>query len=563
MLTPRHYLILLSFLMPQINLMAQSSYLSPHSYTAYQLQRFELKQGRLAEPASFNTSAGYYRRQPVVNFIDSFNMSGIKLSKQDYFNMRYIQRDNFEFTNADTRLQKSFWAAAYTYHAALFGVKGKDYSVSLNPVTYLFTAYETNNARPVYINNRGVELRAQVGNNIGIYSHVHDERLSPFGRVYDYYNSYSVIPGENFINRVDSPVFNYRRAEAYLHYNLNKYIDMQFGHGNHFIGNGHRSLFLSDFGRPYLYGRINTHFWRVSYTNIYGTKYDYKPFGSRYTQNIDRNFFSTQYFSLNASKNIQVGLFQSIVFYRDSVFNTRGFDPEYLNPVIFMKAVENGLNSPDKAFIGTDFKYNFLRQFSLYGQLLISEFRFSELIKQSGWVHNKFAYQIGLKWIDAMGIKNLDLQAEYNRVRPYTYSAGYSFNTYASWNMPLAHALGSNFHERIAIARYQPSERLFFTAHAIHFVIGRDTATNNWGSDVNKTYRNPPRQFGNLVGQGVTNTVLMCEITASYMLFHNFFIDLRNGFRYSRSIIPGLFESEHIWGGIGIRWNIAPRRYDF
>jgi hypothetical protein len=546
-----------------MQLWGQSAYLSPHSYTAYQLQRLEIKQGKLADATDFNTSAGYYRRKPVVNFIDSFNTGGVKLSKQDYFNMRYIQRDNFEFTNANTLSGKKFPLGAYEYHSTFLGVKGKDYSVSLNPVTLLFAGYETNNDRPIMINNRGVEIRAQVGKNLGIYTHVQDERLSPSSHVQEFYTRFSVIPGESFINQLDSPVYTYRRAEGYIHYNLNNYIDMQFGHGNHFIGNGHRSLFLSDFGRPYLFGRVNTHFWKINYTNIYGAKYGYKPFGGRYTQNIDRSYFSTQYLSINATKRLQVGFFQSIVFYRDSVFNIRGFDMEYLNPVIFMKGIENGLNSPDKAFIGGDVKYILSNRISLYSQLLISEFRFSELIKGSGWVHNKFAYQVGAKYIDAFGVSNLDFQLEYNRVRPYTYSAGFVGNTYSSWNMPLAHPLGSNFHERIFIARYQPSERLFFNLHMMHYVQGRDTANSNWGGDVNKTYRNPPRQYGNVVGQGVTTTVLMQELTASYMWFHNFFVDVRLGYRSSSSIVPGAFESNNFWVGMGVRWNMNMRRYDF
>ena len=59
---------------------------------------------------------------------------------------------------------------------------------------------------------------------------------------------------------------------------------------------------------------------------------------------------------------------------------------------------------------------------SLYGQILIDEFVRKEhlLIRVGGG--NKFGGQLGIKYINAFGIRRLDLQAEYNSVRPYTYS---------------------------------------------------------------------------------------------------------------------------------------------
>jgi hypothetical protein len=57
--------------------------------------------------------------------------------------------------------------------------------------------------------------------------------------------------------------------------------------------------------------------------------------------------------------------------------------------------------------------------------------------------------QLGAKYINALGIKNLDLQLEYNRVRPFTYSHRDSVANYTHYNQPMAHPLGANFSETI------------------------------------------------------------------------------------------------------------------
>ncbi len=66
------------------------------------------------------------------------------------------------------------------------------------------------------------------------------------------------------------------------------------------------------------------------------------------------------------------------------------------------------------------------------------------------------ASRVGAKYIDAFGIKNLDLQLEHNRVRPFTYSHFDSVANYTHYNQPMAHPLMANFKEVVAIARYQP-----------------------------------------------------------------------------------------------------------
>jgi hypothetical protein len=103
---------------------------------------------------------------------------------------------------------------------------------------------------------------------------------------------------------------------------------------------------------------------------------------------------------------------------------------------------------------------------------LLDEFILSKVRNSpTNWV-NKFGIQLGGKYIDAFGIKNLDLQLEMNRVRPFTYAHYDTINNYTHYNQPLAHPLGANFQELIGIARYQPFPK--WNIYAREFFIRRD-----------------------------------------------------------------------------------------
>ena len=86
------------------------------------------------------------------------------------------------------------------------------------------------------------------------------------------------------------------------------------------------------------------------------------------------------------------------------------------------------------------------------------------------------ACQLGGKYVDAFNIKNLDLQFETNRARPYTYSHYDSIANYTHYNQPLAHPLGANFQEFIGIVKYQPAPKWYINARAIYYYQGLDSA---------------------------------------------------------------------------------------
>src|SRR5262249_22762278 len=114
--------------------------------------------------------------------------------------------------------------------------------------------------------------------------------------------------------------------------------------------------------------------------------------------------------------------------------------------------------------------------------LVMDEFVLDHIKSGDGWWANKFAVQLGGKYIDAFGIPNLDLQGEFNIARPFTYSHNTQYGNYSHYQQPLAHPLGANFKELVGVVRYQPLPRLNLTGKLMVRSVGRDSTDYNWGS---------------------------------------------------------------------------------
>ncbi|MEO0626588.1 MAG: capsule assembly Wzi family protein, partial [Bacteroidota bacterium] len=258
---------------------------------------------------------------------------------------------------------------------------------------------------------------------------------------------------------------------------------------------------------------------------------------------------------LHIGKRLEVGIFESVIFNREE-----GFEWGYLNPLILYRTIEQSLGSPDNVILGFDISYTLPPSLLFYGQLVLDEFVFRELfIERRGWWANKFGYQLGLKYIDAFGLDQLDLGIEHNRVRPYTYTHRTALSNYSHFGMPLAHPLGANFSETILHASYRPIPRLRLDARIYLVNQGEGTADRVVGEDINIPSDNRELDFGNEIGQGIAYSNRLITAEASYMLKHNLFLEAtfltrdKDSDRDMRDLA-----TRYLY--LGIRWNVGKRR---
>lgn len=328
-------------------------------------------------------------------------------------------------------------------------------------------------------------------------------------------DSLSVIPGWGISENggIDKKTFN---MDGYVSYSPDKIFNLEIGKGKHFLGDGINSLFLSNNGSSYPYFKINTKVWNINYVNLFSWQKDISP------SPLDRDgwndkFTATHYLSWNVSPVVNISLFETIIWAAKDSLNNRGFDLNYLNPIIFYRPIEFGQGSADNAIIGFAMKYIASNKFSFYGQWALDEFLLEQFLNNDGWWANKFGLQLGMNYFDAFKVERLNFKSEFNLVRPFTYSHGNVTQNYANKGQPLAHPLGSNFYNLNVDADYT-KDSWYFSGHAYFSHYGRDTLGTNSGGNIFQSYVNPDENYGNNIGQGIAHNLYDVEVSAAYVL---------------------------------------------
>ncbi len=559
--------LLVSLIVGGLQGFAQSTNATLNEDYYHWVTRYEIKAGRVA-PEVFS-AVRPFQRKAIVAFIDSLEKEDhVFTSAADQFNYQYLRNDNWEWSKAQTNNStKPFLKHLYKKKSDLGYVDEPDFDFHINPVLYLGLGRDNRLPETMGINTRGVEMRGMIDKKIGFYTFFTDNQMILPAYVYSALtlNNTFVVPHEEFWKTFKKHGVDFFQARGYIDFNVSKHVHVQFGNDRTFIGNGFRSLIFSDYSPPNLFLRANAKIWKINYlfqlnrltANAIGT-----AGGSTANVSYPVKFMAFHHASINIGKKFNLGVFESVIFTPNDTLNKNTFQLNYLNPIIFYRAIEQQGGSPDNVLLGSDFKWNARKNISFYGQVVIDEFVLQQVKSGKGWWGNKFALQGGLKYIDAFRVPNLDIQLEANAVRPYTYSHDSQYSNYSNYNQPLAHPLGANFYEGVVIVRYQPLPKLNLIAKNFYTKIGRDTTKVNWGSDILKNNSTHQTDFGNKIGQGVKNTIAFLDLTASYMVRHNVFIDLKIIVRHSSSPVA-LYNTNSTITSISLRWNIPQRTYDF
>jgi len=448
----------------------------------------------------------------------------------------------------------------------LWYYQGKDADFHISPVLYFSGGTESEDSVIPWINSRGIEIRGTIDDKVGFYSFLTDNQATFPNYVRDYIGRRGVVPHEGFRKKFKDNGVDFFTARGYISFQISKHINTQFGHDRFFIGNGYRSMILSDFMPPYLFLKFNTRVGRVQYTNLYTQMYADafgKLGGSPSGNDFPKKYMVLHHLSINIGKNINLGFFESIAYGREDSTGNNTFDLNYLNPIIFYRAIEQQNGSTDNVMIGGDFRWNFLRKFSIYGQFALDEFKLDEVKAGDGWWANKYAFQLGGKYINTFNIANLDLLAEYNYARPYIYSHQTIYTNFSNYLQEVAHPIGANLKEFIIEIRYQPFNRFTFSIKSFITNYGEDEDNDtNWGGNIFKDYSTREQDYGNSTGQGVATKLTFIDFTTVFQFRHNVFLDFKYVLRNLDSEINSRDQDTNFLS-LSFRWNISQRLHEF
>lgn len=552
---------------------AQSTYLNQGAKEQHFVDRLEIKQQTNTD-LNFSTLRPLNRKYIVrqAEFLDSARLgyadstgldkfkewTDLNLTPIDEYNLNGLLMNNSEWVttpNESFLSKKTFLRNFYRTKPNFLEVNNKDFFLAINPLIQIQQAVEPGYDETIFLNSRGITARGLIGKKVGFSALITDNQERGPQFFQQQVNKFRAVPGVGFYKNFKKSGVDYFDARGYLTFNATKFIDIQFGFDKNFIGNGYRSLFLSDWGNSYLFAKINTKVWKLNYQNLF---MELMPqFTKKGDTLLDRKYAAIHHLSMNVTKWLNIGLFEGIVFGRKN-----RFDFQYLNPIIFYRHIESTIGSPDNAIAGLDFKANVAHKLQFYGQFLLDEFVLSEIKNNpTSWV-NKWGIQAGMKYIDAFGIRNLDIQLETNRVRPFTYSHYDTLANYTHYNQPLAHPLGANFQEFLCIVNYQPAPKWYINLKAIYYKQGLDSSDNNFGGNIFKDYTTRKSETGFAVAGGRQATCINTLLRVSYEWKENFFFEVSGQYRkFTIKDLPG--ESNTNLVTAGIRWNMFRRDYDF
>ncbi|MCH8533670.1 MAG: gliding motility protein RemB [Flavobacteriaceae bacterium] len=430
---------------------------------------------------------------------------------------------DFRQEREDLALDKRTWFGKKLFNENTARFEAEDYWFTVDIAADLQVGRDFEENFTTYNNTRAGIFQGGLGDKLNFYATVFESQ----GKFAGYYNDFArslgpegselvMVPGRGLGESFRGSSFDYPVTIGYLNYDATDFLNLEFGSGNNFIGDGYRSLFLSDNASPNAYFKVETTFWKIKYTNIYQSL---RNLNNRTAEgSFLPKYNAIHYLSYNVNKRLTLGLFESVMFASEP---ERGFDWNFVNPLLFWNMAEYSLGSRSgKSTIGLSYKYKWSDKINTYGQWLIDELAVGDVAAMDKSWRNKFGLQLGMKYYDAFKVDNLLLQLEYNQVRPYTYSHFSLTQHYTHNNQSLAHLWGANFREIMLLARYRKDR---FYGHT-KFIFGeRGFETNSdsnpyYGSDLFGDERVRVGDNNINIGQGNRANSYYGEIEIGYLV---------------------------------------------
>jgi hypothetical protein len=384
------------------------------------------------------------------------------------------------FINVDSILafdahSRTSWIGRKLWKESFLELDSSSFRLAFDPLVNLSLSEDESSQKKLFINTRGARIQGLLGKNIGFETSFY-ENQGTFAPFWDgYINHTRVSPGQGRAKRYKKTGWDYAFSSGYIQWQASKVLNIQFGHDKNFIGDGYRSLLLSDIATNYPFLRVSFTWKKVQYTRIIASlmNLDYKILGTD-TKAFPKKTANFHLLSFSLPKKIQISLFEgTIVGNPDSEGRFR-LNMDILSPVPYMDMLRTNQNHIHPV-AGTNIRWQIAKGLAVYNQWVFDHDPSSK--------SRSYGYQAGVKYYNAFGIDRLFLQTEFNRVLPFTYANSDSTIAYSHYSQPLAHPLGANFSEWVGIIHYQLRHWSAY-GKMTQANYGADISTTSYGRDV-------------------------------------------------------------------------------
>ncbi len=435
--------------------------------------------------------------------------------------------NSFSHSSMQPRLEKSQvsicqdkskrWLYNALFQSSLYTYQQNDVSLDINFLPTISIGNDKGNS--IWNNTRGFQIRGQADKHLSFNLEVYENQTKFPGYIDSIVLANNVIYGQTLAKGMRSNgSFDYQYALGNIHYQKDRF-GLTLANDKLFIGDGYRSLLLSDAAAPFAYLKATYEYNKLHYSAIYMQQIDAHAPVLSSVLGLQKKWGVIHYLDFAVNKKLNIGLFDAVIWQDADSFGKRGFDFLYANPVIFLRSTEYLTGSSDNALLGLNLKYKLTQHAKLYGQFLLDECKVSQYIANKGWWANKFGIQIGIKSFKLFGIEHLNGFSELNLVKPYTYSHWTSQSSYSHLNESLAHPFGANFIEWVSRLEYPYKKWLFYLQINISKLgLDSNSANSNVGSNILLSYNTHPNEYGNYIGQGIATNRIFINPKISYLV---------------------------------------------
>lgn len=385
----------------------------------------------------------------------------------------------------------------------------------------------------LFQNTRGFQFQGQVGKSVFFFTNFRENQ----GRYPAYMNvfidSLGVMPGSGRVKDFRSGAYDYSMASGFVGVEATSWLDLSFGHFKQFIGNGYRSLLLSDNAHNYPFAsyELSLAEGKVQHRYTLALLQDLNrlPQGETPESIFKRKSASWNYLSYKPLPNLEIGLFEQVIWkiYDDSL-GSQPFDSRALIPVPGLNSVILGLDDDENnAILGLNVAWHPITRLRVYGQAVVDDSDF-----------DLGGYQLGVRW---SGIwQRFDAQVEYNQLASGVGESVQELQSTMHFNQPLAHVLGNGFSEWVGILSFYRN-RIFVRAKFIYFEREKEK---------------------NIAIETFDSDVLNADLRFGYIFNPSCNLEIYSGYTYRSEADSGEERDNGLWY-LGIRTNLSNIYRDF
>ena len=334
----------------------------------------------------------------------------------------------------------------------LIRVNKSDFYLTIDPLfNFEFGRDSKDTSNPELSNNtRGFLVQGAIGKKLAFYTSFYENQSFFPKYLSEHIDETGVVPGQGRTKTFKETGYDYAMASGAISYSPWKWMNVQFGHGKNFIGDGYRSLILSDntFNYPYLKTTMNFFDNRLQYELLYNSLIDLErlPASTSTEAQFKRNAGTFHSLSYSPNGLFELSLVEGIVYSNWDSSGTRPLPWNYYMPVIGLNTgIEGYESSTAKVISGVNVRINAVRNNIVYGQFVMDHFD----------ADFNYGYQVGIASYDAFTLKNLDIQLEWNNIPQDMYKHQNDQLEFKHYGEYLAHPSGRDLSEIVGILRYR------------------------------------------------------------------------------------------------------------